>query len=224
MLCVAIIVSKMQLAHTKVVEPDRSAVLFRNKGTVELSGRSYYVLIDININNLLETIEPIGASIQRVSTSLEQQIKKLTLMTPRRTNKQLMPIETNTNASFSIDDPYNPLFSILSKSMQEHLKFLLKELDNRHNSLVNFLQSMSDIHLNPSSDHLQRNSRGLFNAGGALLNWLIGTATDDEINSTNEILERLSNLAEDTQKQVNLHASMLNETYIHFKSISQQVT
>ena len=121
-----------QLVHSKTVEPDKSAVLFRNKGTVELSGRSYYVLLDISIENLVQAIEPIGRAINAVTVGLDTNFKHVILNTPRRTNKALI------NQNYTNSDPFTSLDHTLSANMQEHLSFLMSELNNKHESLINF--------------------------------------------------------------------------------------
>ena len=215
---VLLLVGNIPIRGEGNIEPDKSAVLFRNKGTVELSGRAYHVLLDISIDNLLLSVKPIGEAVQAVSTGIHNTFKSLSLKAPKRTNKML---EVNTNQT--LGNPFTSLSYTLSSSMQEHITFLLAELKNKHRSLLNFLQSMGDIHLNPLSAETHRSSRGLINAGGSVLQWLFGIATDDELSSTNEILDRLASLSEETRQTVNLHSTILNETYIHFEDIGVQV-
>ena len=68
----------------KSVEPDKSAVLFKEKGTVELSGRSYYILMDISLETLLKGMDPVGMAIKTVSKQITNSFKVISANIPRR--------------------------------------------------------------------------------------------------------------------------------------------
>ena len=143
--------------HGDDISPDRSAVLFKNKGTVELSGRSYLVLVEVSVENLIAAIKPIGDAIMAVSLGLDRNFKKLSLINPRRTIGLGPEFETNmTNSDI---DPFTSLSHTLSVNMQEHIQFLTSEIEHKHLSLTNFVSAMATMHLNGDSSHL-RKSRG----------------------------------------------------------------
>ena len=127
-----------------VVEASHASVLFREEGSMEISGKYYYAIIDIDVQGLLESVAPIGKSLETIRLGLQQELELLTSMSPRRTNKALDPPSEGSSVVSNI----NPIFTlerILTSSMRDHLTFLVQDLEGRHNSLIDFLQALEDF-------------------------------------------------------------------------------
>ena len=210
-------------AHGETVTPERSAVLFKEKGTVELSGRSYHVVLDISIDHLLQEVSPIRDALAAVSKRLTLNFGIIDNSKPRRTNKHHI-MEFNTNDNISDTNPFLSLSNTLSDSMRAHIVFLVQELKTKHMDMEDFLISIKQSKIEPVPESVSRKSRGLIDAGGSLLNWLLGLATDSELADTNEILDRLATLSKATRKEVNLHATIINSTYTGYINIQKMVT
>ena len=194
-----------------VTSAESASVLFKDRGNLELSGRSYYVILEINLNNLLDSIAPIGLGIEEITNGLDSELNYLESQLPRRTNKRLIP-ESDQNVT-----RFDQLYEVLSETMREHLRFLTKDLMQRHHGLLDFVRSLENSENDEVGGH--RDARGLVDGGGSLLSWIFGLATENEISETNEILERASNLGEESRKMLNLHTKILNNSAVQFEMI-----
>ena len=205
----------------KVIESPSRAVLFKSRGDLEISGRSYFLILDISIQGLLDSIKPIGEAIANVSEGLETELQNLEQLAPRRSS-QLPDIEQHTvNPSHS--DPYHAISLTLNSNMRQHLRFLVADLEKQHNDLINFLSTLSKTQYDPIMGHPSRNTRGLIDGGGQILHWLLGIATDSQVENTNQLLDKINSLSEETRTMVNIHSTILNTTAIQFERVTTQV-
>ena len=99
-------------------------------------------------------------------------------------------------------------------SMRDHLSLLIDDLTLKTESLRSILSSMSQ-----KEQGLSRPKRALFEAFGTLGNYLFGLATEQEIQDTNDMINKLNDLTEDERKMLNLHSTVLNVTMLHIDEI-----
>ena len=123
---------------------------------------------------------------------------------------------------------------VLTTTLRQHLQFLSKDLLSRQKQLTDFLATLGEKDYEPDAlkaaskkdryvKKRVRVERGLIDAGGQLLSYVFGTALDSEVQSTKEIVERLTRLTEQQRQQINIHADVLNSTAIHLDAVETQV-
>ena len=206
-----ILITLVAAGQGNIIESRSASVIFRERGSLELSGKSYYVVLDVSIDGLLESIQPIGIAVKEISDGLESELLYIESQAPRRTNKELNESMESKNLSMT-----------LTTSMRGHMRFLVADLSQRHKSLINFLRSLSSYDLNPIEP--TREARGLMDIGGSVLSWVFGLATNEEITDTNEILARVNELSETNRGMVNIHSEILNNSAIQFEEIDNHLS
>ena len=200
------------ISGSRTLSRDKSLVNFQPKGDIVLSGRAYYVVLHIDHKQLLNQIKPISTSLEEIGTDLASQVER---GVPGRRN------------SSNIDE-------VLTTTLRQHLQFLSKDLLSRQKQLTDFLATLGEKDYEPDAlkaaskkdryaKKRVRVERGLIDAGGQLLSYVFGTALDSEVQSTKEIVERLTRLTEQQRQQINIHADVLNSTAIHLDAVETQV-
>ena len=195
-------------SQATILESASSPVLFSEAGQIELSGQFYFVAINVNVEGLRDAIDPIAIALNEIAQGIKEEISNARIITNSELHKQLFPESNGTK--------HSKLAEILTKTLNDHLEFLTKELEDRHTSLINFLGSLG-VSLK------RREPRGLIDAGGSILHYLFGTATQAQVDNTNTMVERLNSLSEKEREQLNVHGRILNISSIHIESLETNV-
>ena len=107
-----------------VKENNQASVLFKERGLLEISGKNYYVLMDISIDGLIKSIDPISEAIEQISVDLAAE---LNMLNSRKKAKKAQ----HTQPDHAPHVGYEELSETLSHSLQEHLTFLTADLKQR---------------------------------------------------------------------------------------------
>ena len=163
-------VSYFIMANAIIISKD-GQVTFKRVGGLELSGKRYIILFEIKLDQLVESITPIGETISSLKASLDEQLKtyELTLPKPNRQIPNLNGALVNNTMWETRDESrtYKSLTPILNAQMRKHLRFLMKDIDNKHTNIVNFIRSLHQYH-HDLHETTPRQKRGLVDAGGSL--------------------------------------------------------
>ena len=195
-------------------------------GGIEHSGQMYYLLYEIDISGLLASIEPIKDSIKKVKKNLKTNLNNLNSLKPLRAKKVLEvdpPVvaeerKKDPTLIKHVDSKLNYVTTALTDSLQQHITYITQDILERQHELENYLLAIGQhISHEGESNEILRARRALCDGCGQVINWLFGLTTDSELKDTNEALERLAKLGEDTRKMVNLHTTILNSSTIHMK-------
>ena len=218
---IATVLLTINLTDTVEVISKTSPMLFKKRGTVEISGKNYITILDINLDGLLNTIAPIGTQIRDISNGLETELAKIDQKIPRRRPQLLEESYTQDNHS----DSYKAISVALNGHMRSHLRFLLADLQDKHDQLTSFLQTIGNTELDPTIPHStsKRLKRGMVDGGGQLLKWLLGVATETDVEDTQSLVDRVTKLAEKTRVEVNLHSKILNTTSMNFARVDDHM-
>ena len=196
-----------------------SLVRFHPRGHLLLSGRAYYVVLKIDTETILKQIEPISTALEEIRHNLVSH----TDADPRHYH--------HAPNGTTIDQ-------VLTQTLQKHLKFLSADLSSRQKALIDFLKSLGEFDYDAENSEPAelknrkerkpkgskvRAQRGLFDAGGKILSYIFGTATESEIQDTKEIMQRLADLTEEQREQVNVHTQLLNSTAMHLDALESHV-
>ena len=209
-----------------------SGITFKPIGGIEHSGHHYYVLFEIDVHGLMAAIEPIKRSIIKVQGNLKANLQMLNSLKPLRANWVIVedqPVraedrEKDPSLTIPQDSKLNYVTTALTDSIQDHITFITEDILERQRELENYLLAIGQHISHESEDNkILRARRALCDGCGQAISWIFGLTTDSELRDTNEALERLSKLGEDTRKMVNLHTTILNSSSIHMAKISKQV-
>ena len=202
------------------IESKSSPLLFKQRGKVEISGRSYHTILEVSVEGLIDTLTPIGEGIQEINQGLEIQLQRLETTDAAR-RSHLLEIEYNNSSN---SGPFLALSVAMNGHMRDHLRFLMADLKDKHEQLNSFLQTIGKAEMEPvTKTSPSRQTRGLIDGGGKILNWLLGVATEDEVVDTQDLINKVTELAEKTRVEVNLHSEILNTTAINFDKIDDHM-
>ena len=203
-----------------------SGISFRKLGLIEHSGESYYILADIDVEGLLSTIEPIRKSILKINTNLNNNLEQFNSLKQIRTKKVLQvdkPVEVDRRNVTYTTHNLDYATDALTDSLQEHIKFMIADLLERQMQLENYMVTLGH-HITVNENNIARTTRALCDGCGSLISYIFGLTTNEELRNTNEALERMEKLGENTRNIVNLHTSILNTSTIHIQKIQRHVT
>ena len=189
-------------------ESQNSPLLFKGRGQLEISGRSYHCILEVSVAGLLDTIAPIGENIEQIASGLENALSKLDYNAPRRSEFDRRNVTQ-----------FNAISDALDVHMRSHMRFLLADIKDKHDQLLTFMKTLGQ-----DSDPMPiRQKRGLIDGGGRILSWLLGVATEDEVVDTRDLIARVTELAETTRMEVNLHSEILNTTALSFERVDDHL-
>ena len=210
-----------------------SGISYKPIGGIEQSGQMYYLLYEIDVGGLIASIEPIKESITKVKSNLKTNLQNLNSLKPLRAKKILEvdpPVRAEDRRKHPSltkpnDSKLNYVTTALTESLQDHITFITEDILERQHELEDYLMAIGQ-HISHENDDnkILRARRGLCDGCGQAISWIFGLTTDSELRDTNEALERLAKLGEDTRKMVNLHTTILNSSSIHMQKISKQVS
>ena len=209
----------------RFVSPDGlQQILFRPKGRMIYTGRFFYVLFDINADALMDAVQPIRGEVKKVHGALTKHLQKSTNQTVGQPYGVRTHSKSGSNHTNYAGKLTNPLQTEAQNILQQHIHFILTDLQEREQQIGDFIKTLHSYDIEPlGHSGGRREKRGLFNAGGELLQFIFGVATEDRVKSTEEILERLKSLGEESRKAINLHSRILNETGSAIIGLDKQV-
>ena len=178
-------------------------IIFRSKGEILFSGRNYLVPLILDKEALWELTTPIKDALGK----LVKRYNTLTAQQWGNTNHTLVGI-TSTN-----------LVGNIPSNIDKHLTLLINDVAKKEKSLKGFLWSIGQEI--PINNGRSRSPRGLINAGGKLLKFLFGTATQEELNDQENIISSLNKLTEEERNKINLHSSILNMTSLRLTDLEE---
>ena len=202
----------LTVSSKDIIESNSSPVLFKGRGTIEISGKSYHTLLRVSVQELVNSLTPIGDSISQIDTTLNETLTRLS--PSRRAHK--LALEYNL-ANRSLDS-FDSLTVALNSHMRDHMSFLMADLVDKHQQLHSFI-----LTLDKNDDSQPRTKRGAVNAGGSVLKWLFGVATEDDVIDTQQLVDKVTTLAEKTRVQLNLHSEILNTTAVNFAKVDDHM-
>ena len=99
-------------------------------------------------------------------------------------------------------------------SLRNHISLLISDLCVRTKELRALLSAM--LQKQPG---LSRPKRGVFDGVGTLGSYLFGVATEDELQETQNVVDRLNDLSEEERNMLNVHSHILNVTLLHLDDV-----
>ena len=210
-------VSLCRAQTSSEIESNTSPILFKSRGNLEISGRSYHSILEVSVGELLASISPIGDTIKEIAAGLENTLNQVS---PSRRSHEMELAYSHMNRS--INDRFDSMTVALSVHMRDHMDFLMKDLIDKHRQLNEFVMTL-DKNEDMDPNH-SKSKRGIVDGGGSILRWLFGVATEDEIVDTQSLVKKVSELAEKTRVQLNLHSEILNTTAVNFKHVDDHMS
>ena len=164
----------------------------------------------------MDAISPIGAAIAEISKELSKTLDKTS---PLRRSQQL---ERDYRLNKSEPSNFDNINLALNAHMKDHMSFLMKDLADKHDQLTSFLLTLDKTEETAQSHDISK--RGLIDGGGSILSWLFGVATEDQVVDTRQLIEKVTELAEKSRVQINLHSEILNTTSVNFKAVEDHMS
>ena len=216
----------VQVVSTLKPHIDDYGILFKDNGDISISGKEYIVLLDINVDSLLESLQPISRTIRNIKRGVSDEIYAFDQLKPRRGNKALPFNEDETkirrqDVEYNDTKIYSDITNTLTSSLQQHLKFLVSDIQNRQSEVEDFLRSLGKY--NVENKNSTRTKRGLCNGCGSILSYVLGLSTEAELADTNEALTRYQDLSETIRKTVNMHTKIIKQSEVQIGKIESNV-
>ena len=117
----------------------------------------------------------------------------------------------------SLHAQFIALYELIEPNIPQNLTgsivdVLLEELQEFKHDYFHSVRSVSNLFTWDVKAHPSREKRGLFNGGGSILNFLLGTAEQSDIDSLNGTLSKVFLHAQTQDVEINLHTEILNVT------------
>ena len=171
-----------------------SGITFKPMGLLEYSGENYYILADVDVEGLRAAVAPIKRSIEIINTNLVENFELFNALKP---NRKVNPVALEERIE---DDRKNVTYithnvdyatTALTVSLQEHIRYIAKDLLQRQNELENYLMTLGHHITGGEENKIHRAKRAVCDGCGSLISYILGLMTNDELRTTNEALERL---------------------------------
>ena len=182
-------------------------VTFSPAGEIISSGSHYIIPLSLNIQTLLDQIDPLETAL------LETQNHYETLRT-------LIGDDNENNSTRARHHGGKIPLQNFPSSLRSHISLLIADLHQRVTNLKDLLITLADFGLPSSPDHLKlRRTRGVVNAVGSGLHWLFGLTDSDTFSEAKQLIDQLGDLTEQERDQLNLHSQVLNATAVHVERL-----